>query len=325
MTGWLERRQVPLYLAALAAGAAIGLLWPAVGPVAEHAVTPTLALVLYATFLAVPFGELARAFRDTRFVGALLLLNFVLVPALVWVLSRPVANDSALLVGVLLVLLTPCVDYVVVFARLAGGDAARLLAATPVLLLAQMALLPLWLWLFAGAEVVAVVEIEPFLHAFLFLLVIPLAAAIVTQLLARRFVLAQRVERLFEALMVPLMMFALLVVVASQIGAVQAQLPLLATVAVIFLAYAVLSTMLGVATSRLVRADARPARALAFSGLTRNSLVVLPLALALPEPLALAAAVVVTQTLVELVAMVVAVRVVPRLLPEPILHEADPA
>ena len=52
-----------------------------------------------------------------------------------------------------------------------------------------------------------------------------------------------------------------------------------------------------------------------FSGATRDSLVVLPLAPALPDRFALAAVVVVTQTLVEVVGMVVYVRVVPRLLP----------
>jgi len=52
-----------------------------------------------------------------------------------------------------------------------------------------------------------------------------------------------------------------------------------------------------------------------FSGTTRNSLVVLPLALALPASMSLAPVVVVTQTLVELVGMVVLVRVVPRLVP----------
>jgi len=52
-----------------------------------------------------------------------------------------------------------------------------------------------------------------------------------------------------------------------------------------------------------------------FSGGTRNSLVILPLALALPGQLALAALVVVTQTLVELIGMVLYVRFLPRIVP----------
>ena len=40
-----------------------------------------------------------------------------------------VADEPALLFGVLLVLLTPCIDYVIVFSGLAGGASDRLLAA----------------------------------------------------------------------------------------------------------------------------------------------------------------------------------------------------
>ena len=60
--------------------------------------------------------------------------------------------------------------------------------------------------------------------------------------------------------------------------------------------------------------DVPSRRAATFSGVTRNSLVVLPLALALPASFALTPLVVVTQTLVELVAMVVMVAGVPRLI-----------
>ncbi|MFD5330131.1 hypothetical protein ACFWJO_40495, partial [Streptomyces sp. NPDC127092] len=59
-------------------------------------------------------------------------------------------------------------------------------------------------------------------------------------------------------------------------------------------------------------------RAIVFSGATRNSLVVLPLVLALPAAFDLAPLVVVTQTLVELIVMVVFVRLIPRLLPDDI-------
>lgn len=57
--------------------------------------------------------------------------------------------------------------------------------------------------------------------------------------------------------------------------------------------------------------DVGESRALVFTSVTRNSLVILPLALALPSGYGLATAVVVTQTLVELTGMVVLTRVVP--------------
>lgn len=66
-------------------------------------------------------------------------------------------------------------------------------------------------------------------------------------------------------------------------------------------------------------AGAPASRAVVFTGATRNSLVVLPLALALPDALSVAAVVVVAQTLVEVLGMVAYVRLVPSLVP------ADPA
>lgn len=57
--------------------------------------------------------------------------------------------------------------------------------------------------------------------------------------------------------------------------------------------------------------DVGESRALVFTSVTRNSLVILPLALALPSGYALAPAVVMSQTLIELTGMVVLTRVVP--------------
>ena len=72
--------------------------------------------------------------------------------------------------------------------------------------------------------------------------------------------------------------------------------------------------LVGLLAGRVFRLDVPATRALAFSGATRNSLVVLPLALALPPALALAPAVIVMQTLVELVGMVALVRLLPKMI-----------
>lgn len=206
----------------------------------------------------------------------------------------------------LLVLLTPCVDYVIVFSGLAGGDSRRLLAATPLLLLAQMVLLPGYLWLFLGSGL-AVVDPGPFVEAFVVLIVIPLVLAWLTQAWAGRIIGA------ISTTMVPLMAATLFAVVASQVPKLGGDLPQVARVVPVYAAFLVVMAFAGLAVARLFRLDVTSGRAIVFTGATRNSLVVLPLALALPDDLA--AVVVVTQTLVEVVGMVIYVRVVPRLLP----------
>ena len=283
-------------------------------------VEPVLALLLLATFLAVPFAALGAGLRDGRFLGALLVLNFVVVPAVVFGLSRFVAHDDALLVGVLLVLLAPCVDYVIAFTALAGGAAERLLAAAPLLMLVQLVVLPVLLRVVAGEAAVAAVDVGPFVRALVMLILVPLALAALLQWGAVRGRggvrdTAAGVVRGFTAAMVPLMVVTLFTVVASQIRGVGERLPALAAVVPLFVAFAVVMVALGVVAARWARLDVPAGRALVFSGVTRNSLVVLPLALALPASLDPAPLVVVTQTLVELGAMVSLVRLVPRLLP----------
>jgi ACR3 family arsenite efflux pump ArsB len=314
-TPWLERHQVALYLAAILIGLAVGLAVPGSGSL-EHAIEPVLGLLLFATFLAVPFRRIGESLRDVRFLGALGVLNFVLVPLVVFALSRFVSDDSALSIGVLLVLLTPCVDYVIVFTGLAGGSAAKLLAAAPLLMLAQMLLLPLYLLLFLGPDAATLIDVGPFIRAFVLLILLPLGAAAVVQALARRLPLVRAIENGMLAAMVPLMIATLMVVVASQVRGVGGQFGTLARVVPLYVAFAVILVVLGILMARGARLDPASSRALTFSGVTRNSLVVLPLALALPPALALAPLVVVTQTLVELVVMVALVRILPRLLPQ---------
>lgn len=312
---WMERRQIPLYLAGLAAGALAGLLVPAVAEPAEAAIRPVLALLLYATFLGIPFGRIGHAFKDWRFLSTILVVNFVLVPAVVWLLSRIVAHDQVLLVGVLFVLLTPCIDYVIVFTGLAGGDQEKLLAAAPLLMLAQMLLLPVYLWLFIGAEFVDSVEFGPFVEAFVLIIALPLVAAALTQLAAARSRAGQRIERTVMGAMVPLMVATLAVVVASQVAGVGARIDSLLLALPVYVLFAAVMVPFGMLAGRAAGLDVPGRRAVVFSGVTRNSLVVLPLVLALPAAFDLAPLVVVTQTLVELVVMVVLVRLVPRLLP----------
>lgn len=117
----------------------------------------------------------------------------------------------------LVVLLTPCVDYVIVFCGLAGGASRRLLVATPLLPILQMLLLPTFLVLFMGTDLADVVEFGPFVEAFVVLIVIPLTLAWLTQAWARRHRSGVVVTRAMGTVMAPLMALTLLVVVASQV------------------------------------------------------------------------------------------------------------
>ncbi|MDP2709873.1 MAG: hypothetical protein Q8O56_01520 [Solirubrobacteraceae bacterium] len=315
----LEHHQVAVYLVALLVGALVGAVVPGAGGGLEALIYPVLGALLYATFLQVPFTAMRAAFADRRFLLAAIGLNFLVVPPIAFALSRFAPADQAVRLGVLLVLLTPCIDYVIVFTRLAGGSDRRLLAAAPLLMLAQLALLPVYLWLFVGSELADIIDPGPFVEAFGLLIVLPLALAWATQAWASRSAAGARLKATVDLTPVALMALTLLVVVASQVPRVQDDFRDIAGVVPIYVAFLVIMAFVGRLLARAARLDVPAGRALVFTGATRNSLVVLPLALALGDAYALTAAVVVAQTLVEIVGMVVYIRLVPRLLPaEPV-------
>ncbi|MFE3905991.1 bile acid:sodium symporter [Streptomyces sp. NPDC059153] len=300
----MEHHQIAVYLGAMAAGTLVGWAAPAAGPGPEHAINPVLGALLFVTFLQVPAAELVRFLRDGRFLAAALVVNFVVVP-LVAAMFVFLPTDQAVRIGVLLVLLCPCVDYVIVFSGLAGGSSRRLLASTPLLLVAQMLLLPGFLYLFMGSELADIVEIGPFAEAFVVLIFIPPALAWALQAWAARRLVGQKISDATTTMMVPLMAATLLVVVASQVPKLGDGLADVAAVIPFYVAFLIVMALAGKTVARLFRLDAPASRAIAFTGATRNSLVVLPLALALPDSLSVAAVVVVTQTLIEVLGMVV--------------------
>lgn len=127
----LERRQVGLYLIAIALGLAAGTVWPNAKPVFEALLWPALVLLLFAAFVQVPLLHLRAAFADHRFIAAMLIGNFCLLPLGVWALAAWLPDDPALKLGVLLVLLVPCTDWFLTFTQLGRGDMPPLPSRIP--------------------------------------------------------------------------------------------------------------------------------------------------------------------------------------------------
>ncbi|EKT4457829.1 arsenic resistance protein [Pseudomonas sp. CJQ_7] len=309
----LETRQIPIYFAAVLVAIVFGLLASDTARQLEALITPAIAVLMYAMFLQIPFLDLRQGLGNRRFITALLLANFVLVPLLVWAITRGLVEHPAILVGALLVLLTPCIDYVVVFTHIGKGDSRLTLAATPLLLLAQLVLLPVYLALMLGGSSQVAISITPFVEAFVLLIVLPMALAVLTSAGTRRSRAVATWNDAWAWLPVPAMALVLMVVIASQIVVVLRDFDRLLPVVPVYIGFMLLAPVLGFICARLLRLPASEARSVTFSAATRNSLVVLPLALALPEEMrGLAAAAVITQTLVELVSELIYVRAVPR-------------
>ncbi len=307
----LEENQIWIYAVTLVFGAGIGLWSPTFGESLEFLIAPVLAIMLYGMFTQIPFLHLRETCANRRFTAALLTVNFIVVPILVWLLSRLLPQQPPLLLGVYLVLLTPCIDYVIVFTHLGRGNARLVLASTPLLLFAQMLLLPVYLWLFMGEQAAKIMSAGPFVEAFVLLIVLPLGLALASELWATH----RRAGAIWiEAaswLPVTFMALTLFFVVAAQIGRIEQYLTVVIQAVPIYVAFMFIVPFLARLIACAFRLDTQAGRGLIFSAGTRNSLVVLPLALALPNDWIIVPAVIVTQTLVELVGELFYIRLVP--------------
>lgn len=311
----LENNQIFLYVIVLLLATAVGLFAPTIGKQLDVTISFVIAILMYSMFSQIPFTSLKESFSNRRFIWALLTVNYIVVPIIVWLLTMLLPDHPPLLLGVYLVLLTPCIDYVIVFTALGRGNEKAMLISTPILFISQMLLLPLYLWFFIGDEAANIVDPQPFLEAFLELIVIPLLLAIALQLFEKKSSAGNKLINLSAWLPVPFMALTLFVVVSSQIGKLSTSIDWIIRVIPIYIAFMIIMPFISRLIAKWFKLDIESGRALIFSGSTRNSLVVLPLALSLPDHLStLIAAIIVTQTIVEIIGEIIYIRVVPNLI-----------
>lgn len=301
----LEKLQVLVYFAAIACGLTVGLLLPGQAGALRVLLWPVLALLLYATFTQVPLVHLRQVASDLRFVKPAVFGNFLLIPLIVWGIMQFLPGEPAIRLGVLLVLLVPCTDWFIAFTHLGGGDTKHAIAFAPISLLLQMVLLPFYLWLFLGETFAVTVARQEMIVAFAGLIALPLLGAFVTEKwiekTPRRAVWLDRLAWL----PVPLLGLVVFIIAATQVNLVAGSLSILGQLLLLFVGFLVLAGLLARVLAHVFGLTPLQGRVLAFSFGTRNSFVVLPLALALPPSYELAVVAIVFQSLVELVGMVV--------------------
>ena len=148
-------------------------------------------------------------------------------------------------------------------------------------------------------------------------ILLPLAAAWALERAGERRPVGAALVQAMGAWPVPLLALVVFLIALGQGGALGTALLGLSAVAGVFVVFLVGTLALAVLLGRALRLPTASGRALAFSLGTRNSFVVLPLALALPAGWEVVALVIVLQSLVELLGMLVFLRVVPRLFTAP--------
>ncbi len=313
----LEKYQVWIYLVAIACGLTSGIFLPGWVGVVERLLWPILALLLYTTFTQVPLLHLRKAISNIRFIKSAVIGNFLIIPALLWGVKHLLPADPAIRLGILLVLLVPCTDWFITFTHLGGGDTKLAIAFAPISLLLQMVFLPAYLYLFLGETFTITVARQEMMTAFAGFIVLPLIGAFVTQKWAEG--TPRKAGWLYALawLPVPLLSLVVFTIAATQVNLVTASYKFLSQLLLIYVGFLFVAGLLARLLALFFGLPTLQGRVLAFSFGTRNSFVVLPLALALPPSYDLAVVAIVFQSLVELLGMGVYLWWVPkRLFPQ---------
>ena len=279
----LPERLQSLFVALSAlAGLGAGLLLP-IGPAAEHVVLPALLVMLTAVFVQMDAAHVGEVRRARTLVVAGLVLNFVLTPALAWALGAGLlGGEPDLRIGLLLLLVTPCTDWYLVFTAMARGHTGIAAALLPVNLVLQLVLLPVYVLLLGGEA--AKVDAATLAESVLLVLVVPLVLALVLRWASARFTSEGRRERFVIApaghVVLPLLYAAVFAMFAGQARMVLEHaadlLALLLPLAVFF----VVLPSLSVALSRLLRLPAAQRVTLTMTATARNSPIALAIAVA---------------------------------------------
>ncbi|MDW5472252.1 arsenic resistance protein [Staphylococcus equorum] len=312
----IEHYQIYIYFVALVLGILAGLTSQIFSVFLESVISIFIGILMFSMFSQIPFFNIRQNLFNTKYIIALILSNFIIIPIFVFALIQLFEVSSApILIGLYLVLLTPCIDYVIVFTALGKGNAQYMLISTPILFVLQIILLPVYFTIFLNNEILSIIDIAPFINAFFTFIIIPLMLALLLQLLSKKSNSMNRVLNLTTWLPELFMSLVLFSVVGSQINKITNDLNIVLTVVPIYICFMIIAPIIGLLCGKLFRLDIPNLRTLAFSTSTRNALVVLPLALSLPNHwVTITTTVIITQTLTELIGELIYIKVIPKLI-----------
>lgn len=300
--GWVERLQSLLVAGAALAGLAVGLTTP-LGAAGEVVVLPALLLMLTAVFVQMDAADVGAVRGAAPVVAASLALNYLFTPLLAWALGVGLLADQPdLRIGLLLLLVTPCTDWYLVFTAMARGHTGIAAALLPVNLVLQLLLLPVYVLLLGGEG--AMVSGATLAEAVLLVLGVPLVAAFVLRRAARGGGgVARGAARLRDragSVVVPLLCLAVFAMIAWQAPVVAAHgadvLELLPPLLVFFVVLPVIATL----TARTMRLPGDRRVTLTMVVTARNSPLALGIAVAAFPDRPLIAVALVVGPLVEL-------------------------
>lgn len=161
----------------------IGLLLGHFDLVAQYSpnlIVPLLMAMLFGLFLSLDLKKLRSSFLNLKFSVSNIIINFIWTPIFAYILgSIFLSQELALWIGFVMLMVTPCTDWYLVFTGVAKGNVPLSTAILPINLILQVVLLPVYLMIFFGET--GNIELASLVESILLVLVVPFVLALLAK------------------------------------------------------------------------------------------------------------------------------------------------
>jgi ACR3 family arsenite efflux pump ArsB len=279
----------------LAAGALFDCGW------ASQLIEPFLMVMLFIVFMCVSIKDIGKSFSNLRFTSTALLINFVWTPIFAVLLGLLFAEIDVR-IGLLMLLVTPCTDWYLVFTATAKGNVPLSSSLLPLNLVLQVVLMPVYLILFYNTQIS--LDISDLLWSMVIVLVIPLAASIIVKAVMPKAKIVEsfgnKITGNGDELQLFFLCLAIAVMFASQSAELMNNLDLFVMLIAPLLVFFVVNYIVATSVSKLRRFDYKDTTSLVFTSMARNSPLSLAIAVAAFPDATLLLLVLVIAPLIEL-------------------------
>ncbi|MDU1539473.1 MAG: bile acid:sodium symporter [Paeniclostridium sordellii] len=144
----------------------------------EYLIMPSLMVMLFLVFIQIPIKDITKSFKNMKFTLTSICINFIWTPILVFILGRGfLGNNPDLLIGFVMLMVTPCTDWYLIFTGIAKGNVALGASILPLNLILQLILLPVYVFLIGQSSVQ--MDVLNLLNGVIVSLIIPLFGALI--------------------------------------------------------------------------------------------------------------------------------------------------
>ncbi len=146
----------------------------------------SIIAMLFFLFYNISLDGFLKGIKNKKYISIALLSNFVLIPILAFLLASVfVDTSSAVFIGLIIYLVAPCTDWFLGFTKLADGDVEINSALLPFNLLAQILLLPVYLYVFTANTVG--IPIHAFFNVLIYWVLLPFVIAQAARFIVSKF------------------------------------------------------------------------------------------------------------------------------------------